>query len=316
MHSDKAALRKQMRALRGRLGPEALQAAGTAVAIRVSRLLTLLRAQRVMCYVSVRREVPTRALIGLLPESGIQVAIPRIVGPGQMEARDYLEPLVDGAWGIPTSDGPPMRGADACICPGLAFDRTGSRLGYGGGFYDAWLGPRRCVPIGICVDEALIEHVPRQPHDVPMAYVVTPTQTLKMPTPVRVVAGAWVREGRVLAARRGPGKARAGRWELPGGKVEAGESDHVALERELHEELGATVRAVGSPLGQVHHDYGDIYIQLVLYRVEDVAAEEPEAREHDQLRWLGAGELSDVAWGPADQELLEALHAHLEARHE
>ena len=61
---------------------------------------------------------------------------------------------------------------------------------------------------------------------------------------MRVVAAAMVdRSGRVLIAQRPPGKWQAGRWEFPGGKVEAGEDEEMAVRRELMEELGVRVDA-------------------------------------------------------------------------
>jgi len=81
---------------------------------------------------------------------------------------------------------------------------------------------------------------------------------------VRVVAAAIVRNGRVLAARRAPDAARGGLWELPGGKVELGESDALALVREIREELGADI-VVDGFLGEASHDYGDIHITLAAW---------------------------------------------------
>lgn len=125
----------------------------------------------------------------------------------------------------------------------------------------------------------------------------------------RVVAGAVVDGGRVLAARRPLHKSQGGLWELPGGKVEAGESDAEALGRELGEELGLEVEVVGS-LGESLYRYGEREVLLVglLCRSRGPA---PEAREHAELRWLDAASLSSVEWAPADLPLLDALRLHL-----
>lgn len=124
---------------------------------------------------------------------------------------------------------------------------------------------------------------------------------------VRVVAGALVREGRVLAARRPPHKSQGGLWELPGGKVEPGESDEAALARELEEELGVRV-AVRGRLGEARHRYPDKEILLVGLHVVLLGGE-PVAREHSELAWVDATGLRALAWAPADLPLLDALEA-------
>lgn len=122
-----------------------------------------------------------------------------------------------------------------------------------------------------------------------------------------VVAGAVVRDGRVLLAQRNRPPELAGRWELPGGKVEPGESVEDALLRELREELGIEVRggerfgpAVPLPGGSV----------LCAYRVELVAGE-PEAFDHTEVRWVDAHELEEMDLVPADRAWLPDLRALL-----
>lgn len=118
-----------------------------------------------------------------------------------------------------------------------------------------------------------------------------------------VVGAALVRDGRLLGARRrGPGPT-AGRWELPGGKVEPGETPREALVREIDEELGCRVRVRLWLPGQVPVS------QTLALRVAvvDLVAGEPEPREHDQVRWLGADELDEVDWLEPDRPFLAPL---------
>lgn len=129
------------------------------------------------------------------------------------------------------------------------------------------------------------------------------------PRVLRVVAGAIVRDGRVLIARKPAGGPRGGLWELPGGKVEVGEEDDVALERELFEELGVRVRT-GTPLGEFAHRYDDLRLRLVGYGAALLEGE-PEAREHAELRWVGADDLGDRPWAAADLPLLAGVGALL-----
>ena len=106
------------------------------------------------------------------------VAVPEIAGPGALVARAWQDPLVPGAHGIPTSLGPVVSQVDVCICPGLAFDRAGGRLGYGGGYYDAWLDRVRPFAVALAVPEALVDRVPVEPHDVRVDAVVTPDEVV------------------------------------------------------------------------------------------------------------------------------------------
>lgn len=122
---------------------------------------------------------------------------------------------------------------------------------------------------------------------------------------MRVVAAVLVRDGRVLAARRAPGRREALLWELPGGKVEAGEDDAAALVRELDEELGVRVRT-GGVVGESEHVYDHATVRLVALRCW-LEHGEPRAIEHAAIRWLSASELTTVEWAPADVPLLPAI---------
>ena len=127
---------------------------------------------------------------------------------------------------------------------------------------------------------------------------------------VSVVGAALLREGLVLASRRTRPAHLAGLWEFPGGKVEEGETDVAALERELAEELGVTA-VVGERLG------GDVLIGetgvLRVYVCTDVVGE-PALVDHDAHRWLGLEELDDVPWIPVDAPLVEELRQLLGIR--
>jgi 8-oxo-dGTP diphosphatase len=122
----------------------------------------------------------------------------------------------------------------------------------------------------------------------------------------RVVVGAAILSGaRLLAAQRSAPAELAGRWELPGGKVEAGETDQAALLRECREELGVEVM-LGTRVGRDWPigDYGVLRVWLAA--VVDGA---PRAIEHAQLRWLTIDQLSDVDWLPGDIPVVHRLAA-------
>ncbi len=126
---------------------------------------------------------------------------------------------------------------------------------------------------------------------------------------IRVVAGMVVRDGSVLLARRGPTMALAGCWEFPGGKLEAGEGPAEALVRELDEELGIHVRPLRE-LAVSEITQGDRRIRLEGWLAELLAGE-PEAREHDALRWQAPQAVDAAGLAPADLPLLAALRDHL-----
>ena len=173
----KQSMRTQIRRMRAGLSRVALAEAGQAVTERILALPELQHASRVLCYVSYRREVPTEPLIEALLARDLEVAVPRVTGAQSMEARRVVRPWVADPKGIPSSDGPLVEGIDLCICPGLAFDGAGRRLGYGGGFYDSWLAREQPVTIGVCVDGAFVVEVPAEAHDHRMDVVITPSRT-------------------------------------------------------------------------------------------------------------------------------------------
>ncbi|GAA2971351.1 (deoxy)nucleoside triphosphate pyrophosphohydrolase [Actinokineospora diospyrosa] len=125
---------------------------------------------------------------------------------------------------------------------------------------------------------------------------------------MRVVVGtAIVGSHGLLAQERAFPPEVAGMWEVPGGRVEPGETDEEAVRRECMEELGVTV-AVGERVGPDVPLRDDLVLRV--YRASLVDGE-PIAREHRTLRWLTAADLPTVEWLPADRVLLPALRALL-----
>jgi 8-oxo-dGTP diphosphatase len=114
-------------------------------------------------------------------------------------------------------------------------------------------------------------------------------------------------DGRVLLARRPPGRAMAGLWEFPGGKVEAGERPEQCLIRELNEELGIAVNeACLAPLTFASHAYPDFHLLMPLYvcrRWEGIVT----AQEGQELAWVRPNRLRDYPMPPADEPLVAHL---------
>jgi len=125
-----------------------------------------------------------------------------------------------------------------------------------------------------------------------------------------VVAAAVVRGGRVLVVRRAPGQKLEGKWEFPGGKVEPGETDQAALEREMREELGVAGRTEEF-VGESVFSYAFGEVLLRLYRF-NWRSGDMRLTVHDRLMWAAPGSLAGVDFAPADAPLAAYLASRME----
>lgn len=127
-------------------------------------------------------------------------------------------------------------------------------------------------------------------------------------TLVHVVAAALVRgDGKILLAQRPAGKALAGTWEFPGGKLEPGESPEAALARELDEELGIAAGPL-EPFTFASFAYPDFHLVMLLYWCRAWQGE-PHGRDGQALRWERPDDMHALPMPPADVPLVEALIA-------
>jgi 5-formyltetrahydrofolate cyclo-ligase len=180
---EKAVLRARLLAARARLSAE--QRAEAARAIRDTLLSRpeVQMAGTIAAYYSVGAEPDTRGLVYALWKRGSYVLLPVLRADGDLDWASYEGPdsLVPGPRGL-REPGEPPRGvgavarADAVFVPALAVDQAGNRLGRGGGSYDralARVGP--LIPlIALIYDGELVDHVPAEPHDVPVRAAVSP----------------------------------------------------------------------------------------------------------------------------------------------
>ncbi|MES2173188.1 MAG: (deoxy)nucleoside triphosphate pyrophosphohydrolase [Pseudomonadota bacterium] len=130
--------------------------------------------------------------------------------------------------------------------------------------------------------------------------------------PLLVVAVALIdADGRVLLQQRPPGKAMAGLWEFPGGKVEPGETPEAALVRELEEELGIeTHGSCLAPATFASEALGQKHLLLLLYVCRKWKGV-PEARHATALKWLKPAQMYALDMPPADLPLIGLLEALL-----
>jgi len=123
-----------------------------------------------------------------------------------------------------------------------------------------------------------------------------------------VAAALFDGAGRVLIAQRPAGKVLAGRWEFPGGKVAAGESEGNALTRELREELGVEVIAA-RPFMRLTHAYEERDVELSLWIVERYVGE-PRSLDAQALKWVAPAQLAAEDLLEADRPFVAALRDH------
>jgi 8-oxo-dGTP diphosphatase len=123
-----------------------------------------------------------------------------------------------------------------------------------------------------------------------------------------VVAGMIVRDGTILLTQRRADQPLPLRWELPGGKIESGESPVVALARELREELGVRVE-VGRIWEVLHHRYPDYEVIMLVYVCQLAPGQVPRCLEVADLAWCTPGDLGRYDILPADAPLVDRLLA-------
>lgn len=123
---------------------------------------------------------------------------------------------------------------------------------------------------------------------------------------VHVAVGVVTRgDGKILIARRPDHLHMGGRWEFPGGKVEAGESVQEALYRELLEEVAIEVQEL-QPLVEIRHDYPEKTVLLDTWQVTQFTGE-ALGREKQEIKWVSAGELDNFHFPDANQAIIEAV---------
>lgn len=183
----KRVARALAREARDRLTPEQRRDAAYRIAEALLALDELADARAVLAHAALPNEIDPAPAIARLRERGIRIAYPRIESPGVLGLHyvGHELDLVPGPFGLaqPSEFAPRMqpRDADAILLPGIAFDERGTRLGYGGGYFDRLLPTCRpdAVRIGIGFDEQLLTEIPAEEHDERVSIVVTPSRVIR-----------------------------------------------------------------------------------------------------------------------------------------
>jgi 5-formyltetrahydrofolate cyclo-ligase len=180
MATEKQILRRQFRQLRESFDQQSVEARSIAVTASLAEWSPLQNANTVLSYLAFRNELDLSSLFEQLP--GIQWVVPRVDGPRMILHICDLEQLVRHRFGMlePHPDLPLIepQALDLVLVPGVAFDRRGGRLGFGGGYYDHFLPHTDALRVGITYDETLVDTLPVYEHDQLMHWIITPTQKL------------------------------------------------------------------------------------------------------------------------------------------
>lgn len=194
-HDDAAAttaakreIRARVRAARSQMGQDRRAAASAELTRHLTGLVTDRGARSVATYVSVGTEPDTRPFLAWAREHGVEVLLPSVRGDGLMDwTVDTGLGFAEGAFGIPEPIGErlgPLAVAEAelLLIPACAVDRRGMRLGWGRGYFDRCLASLVDGPAAFALINAneLLDEVPREPHDIPVAGVVTPAGVVRM----------------------------------------------------------------------------------------------------------------------------------------
>jgi 5-formyltetrahydrofolate cyclo-ligase len=190
--AQKLALRDQLLTARRRHPLSAAREDAEAMAAHLLQTPEVRRAATVAAYVSLSNEPGTGPLIEELHAMGRRIILPVLMPDNDLDWAAYSGPdlLVPATRGLLEPAGPRLgpeavATADVVLCPGLAVDRSGRRLGRGGGSYDRVLGR---VPVGtfVCTllyDGELLDTLPAETHDRPVTAVVTPRGLSRLPAP-------------------------------------------------------------------------------------------------------------------------------------
>ena len=125
---------------------------------------------------------------------------------------------------------------------------------------------------------------------------------------VHVAVGVIKKANLIFIAKRHDEQHQGGKWEFPGGKVEAGETVTQALARELNEEIGIEVKS-STPFLEIHHDYPDKSVHLDIHLVEEFDGEARHLEGQDH-KWVAISDLNNYEFPAANVVIIEKLQTN------
>lgn len=190
MVPSKSTLRSRCRTARQSLTEQEYHFECRQIVARAASVPHLLEARTVLSYWPKieTREIDIRPLNSWLRARGYTVLLP-IIEPYSKRPRmqwgcfDHERSFVANRWDISepaNRSNIPAEDIDLVVVPGLGFDLSGHRIGYGGGFYDALFEYVDSFKLGMVIDDCLLDHLPADPHDVPVNCIVTGSRTLTL----------------------------------------------------------------------------------------------------------------------------------------
>lgn len=181
----KSQLRAKCKITRSELDINYVTEANKRIFEKITNLSEFLQAGSIMIYISCKSEVDTKRIIDYCLDIGKKVYVPvtlskeRIIKACELKTFDNLKV---GAYGIPEPKKQNFcekQQIDMCVVPGLAFDRKGHRMGYGGGYYDRFLSDYDGFTVGISFNKCIIESTLPKEYDVAVKAVVTEKEVIR-----------------------------------------------------------------------------------------------------------------------------------------
>ena len=181
---QKSQLRQRCKAVRKELGDEIRQKASLTICAHLAAWDIFQTSENILTYMPIRSEVDLRSLLNDFPEK--HWSLPRILPgeDGRMVFHEYdPDNLIVHPYGMaepaPHLPQVPADEIQLVLAPGLAFDRSGKRLGYGGGYYDRFFQGFKGVSLGVVFQALLLEGLPNGEHDVPVDWLVSENGLIK-----------------------------------------------------------------------------------------------------------------------------------------